>query len=73
MNDSEIIVSESNDFKVRVIVDDLEVKDGPGDNYITKLHIRDKSDYTITIIYDNWGKLKSGLGWIDLNKTERID
>ena len=73
MNNSDIISSNSNEFKVRVIVDDLEVKDGPGDTYNTVLHIKDRSDYTITLLYDNWGRLKSNLGWVDLNKTKRIN
>ena len=72
-NDSVVITSDESSFKVKIIVDDLEVKNGPGENFITVLHIRDKSIYSINVIEnEHWGKLKSGIGWIDLNYTVRV-
>lgn len=52
-------------YKVRVIVDSLKVRKGPGTNYAVNSYINDKGIYTIVEKKGNWGKLKSGAGWIN--------
>lgn len=52
-------------FKVKVKVDSLNVRSGPGTSYAIKTKIKDKGIYTIVEQKGNWGKLKSGAGWIN--------
>ena len=35
--------------------------------------IRDKKIYTVTEKQGDWGKLKSGIGWINLNYTKEVE
>lgn len=62
-------------FLVKVTADALNIRTGPGTNYSIasgEPHcIRDKGIYTIVEKQGNWGKLKSGAGWICLDYTER--
>ena len=44
----------------------------PGTNYGTNGCIRDYGTYTIVETSGNWGKLKSGAGWICLDYTKRV-
>ena len=63
-------------FLVKVKVDALNIRKGPGLNYpigTDIIHcIRDRGIYTIVEKQGNWGKLKSGAGWICLTYTERV-
>ena len=63
-------------YIVKVTADALNVRTGPGTNYPIATHknhcIRDKGKYTIVEEKGNWGKLKSGAGWICLDYTERV-
>lgn len=52
-------------FKVKVIVNPLNIRSGPGTNYAIKSKITDKGIYTIVEQDGDWGKLKSGAGWIN--------
>ena len=52
-------------FMVRVIVNDLNYREGPGMSYAVKGQTG-KGVFTITEVQDGWGKLKSGAGWIYL-------
>lgn len=54
-------------FKVRVLVDALNIRAGADTCYAVKGCIRDKGVYTIVETCGNWGKLKSGIGWISLH------
>ena len=66
-------VEDSKSYKVRVTVSALNVRKGPGPKYGVATVIRDKGVYTIVEeANDNWGKLKSGAGWISLNYTKKI-
>ena len=58
-----------NPYIVRVIVDTLNIRNGPSITYdkVGELHKGDA--YTIVEENGNWGKLKSGQGWICLSKT----
>ena len=62
-------------YVVRVSVDKLDIHIGPGTSYEKNGSIDDRSVYTIT--EENisegtrWGKLKSGVGWINLDYCEK--
>lgn len=58
-------------FIVRVKIKDLYIRTGPGTNYSNKGFIKPGA-YTIVETSGNWGKLKSGAGWIHLGYAERI-
>ena len=54
----------------KVNVSELNIRKGPGTNYGTNGSIKDKGVYTITEIQNgSWGKLKSGAGWINVDKA----
>lgn len=59
-------------FLVRVTCETLNVRQEPSTatNVVSKVHKGDV--YTIIDTDKNWGKLKSGVGWISLNYTERV-
>ena len=54
-------------FKVKVKVDGLNIRKGPGTSYAKVGCITDKGVYTIVETNGNWGKLKSGAGWINIS------
>jgi len=59
-------------YLVKVTVDALNIRKGPSTSYSIAGVIRDKGVYTIVEEKDNWGKLKSGAGWICLSYTKRV-
>lgn len=64
-------------YKVKVTVEELYIRKGAGTNYAKTGSITDKGIYTIVKESSGtgakkWGKLKSGLGWISLDYTEKI-
>ena len=59
-------------YLVKVTVNDLAIRKGPGANYAVAGSIKDKGVYTIIDEADGsnstkWGKLKSGAGWVSLD------
>lgn len=58
-------------YKVKVTVNALNIRNGAGMNYKVNGVIRNRGVYTIVETKDNWGKLKSGAGWICLDFTKR--
>ena len=53
----------------KVNVPELNIRKGPGTNYATNGSIKNKGKYTITEIQNgSWGRLKSGAGWICIDK-----
>jgi len=58
-------------YVIRVTANALNVRSGPGANYSVKTVIYKNGVYTIVDKKDNWGKLKSGAGWICLDYTEK--
>lgn len=62
------------DFLVKVTCDDLNIRSGPGTSCDIVGQIKDRGVYTITHedSTENWGKLKSGAGWIHLGYTKRV-
>lgn len=73
------LVKEKSDlpYLVRVTIDDLNIRKGPGTNY-DKRGYTGKGIFTITAVESGkgsttgWGKLKSGAGWISLDYAKRI-
>lgn len=59
-------------YKVKVTADALRIRGGAGTKYAVKGVIKDKGIYTIVETKNNWGKLKSGAGWICLDYTKRV-
>ena len=65
-------------FLVRVSIDDLNIRKGPGTGYTKIGRYTGKGIFTIVQVSSGagsasgWGKLKSGLGWIALDYTTRI-
>lgn len=56
----------------RVTADVLNVRKGPGTNYGIATQVRKNQVYTIVQANGNWGKLKSGAGWINLRYAKRL-
>lgn len=59
----------TNEFKVKVKVDALNVRAGAGTKYKINSVITNRGTYTITETKGNWGKLKSGAGWINISAS----
>lgn len=65
-------------YKVKVTINDLNIRTGPGTNYSTTGKTTGKGVFTIVDESNGkgsklgWGKLKSGLGWISLDYAEKI-
>ena len=60
-------------FTVKVDIPDLEIRKGPGTNYIETGFFTKRGIFTIVEVKEGdgceagWGKLKSGMGWIPLD------
>lgn len=50
-----------------IITDSLNIRKGAGTSYDVVGTVKKGQVYTIVEVKNNWGKLKSGLGWISLN------
>lgn len=65
-------------FSVRVDIENLNIRRGPGTNYAKTGKFTGKGVFTITEVTSGkgstagWGKLKSGAGWISLDYAKRI-
>ncbi len=59
-------------YLVKVTTDALNIRNGAGTNYAVTGCIRDKGTYTIVETQGNWGRLKSGAGWICLDYTQKV-
>ncbi len=59
-------------YTVRVTVDALNIRKGAGTLYKKVGMITDRGVYTIIDTKGNWGKLKSGAGWICLKYTKKV-
>ncbi len=62
----------SNSYLVKVTATALNIRSGAGTNHSIVGCIRDKGTYTIVETQGNWGKLKSGAGWICLDYTQKV-
>jgi hypothetical protein len=59
-------------YLVKITASVLNVRSGPGMNYKTRTQVRKNEVYTIVALENNWGKLKSGAGWICLDYTKKV-
>jgi hypothetical protein len=59
-------------YLVRVTTGLLNVRAGAGTNYKITTHLKRNEIYTIVAEKGNWGKLKSGAGWICLDYTKKV-
>lgn len=62
----------SDDFLVKVTATALNIRSGAGTKYDVVGVIKDKGIYTIVETKGDWGKLKSGKGWIHLDYTKKV-
>ena len=62
----------TNSFVVRVTCATLNVRKGPSTAYAVVRTVSKGSAYTIVEVQNNFGRLKSGVGWICLDYTERV-
>lgn len=74
----EAAIEDASNFKVKVETDDLKIRKGAGSNYkLTGLRTG-KGVFTIVEVKtgkgsaSGWGRLKSGAGWIPLDKVKRV-
>lgn len=60
-------------YLVKVTASELNIRKGPGTGYAVTGSIKDKGIYTIVLedASGEWGKLKSGAGWIALDYTQK--
>lgn len=75
--DSSVLVpSPSKSFKVKITATELNYRQGPGMNYKINGTVKKSEVFTIVETFKNgtteWGKLKSGAGWISLQYTQKI-
>ena len=59
-------------FKVKITANVLNVRSGPGTSYKINTSIKKGEIYTIVEEKNNWGKLKSGAGYISLSYTTKV-
>ena len=59
-------------YVVRITADELNVREGPGTEYPVTMTVKKGSAYTIMEEENGFGRLKSGVGWICLQYTERV-
>lgn len=64
-------INDSHPFKVRVTAGALNVRAGAGMSYKINKVVKKGDVYTIVQTLGNWGRLKSGAGWINLKYTKR--
>ena len=65
-------IPQTDDFKVKIVNDAIYVIDAPNSNANIKTTIYKNEVYTIVEVSGNYGKLKSGVGWINLNYTIEV-
>lgn len=56
-------------YTVKINCDVLNVRSGPGTDYKVATQVKRNEVYTIVETKNNWGKLKSGAGYINLSYT----
>lgn len=68
-NGNQVYPEVSTSFLVKVTADVLNVRSGAGTSHNITTTIKKNEVYTIVETKNNWGKLKSGAGWICLDYT----
>ena len=59
-------------YRVQITADSLRYRSGPGTSYAINGTLKKNQVYTIVQEDGEWGKLKSGAGWINLNYTKKV-
>ena len=59
-------------FLVKVSIPDLNIRKGPGTEFARTGQFTGKGVFTIVEVSGNWGRLKSGAGWISLAYTTKL-
>ena len=76
LNSSVAVSNPPKSFKVKITASELNYRQGPGMNYKVNGTVKKGEVFTIIETFMNgtteWGKLKSGVGWISLQYTQRI-
>lgn len=72
LNNSTVNSTNTTPYLVKVTTSALNIRKGAGTNYEKTGCIRDYGVYTIVQTVGNWGKLKSGVGWICLDYTKKV-
>ena len=67
------VVPEPAGFLVRVTTNGLNIRPEPSTRLSPVGIITDRGVYTIVEVQGEWGRLKSGVGWINLRYTERLN
>lgn len=60
------------EYKVKVVADVLNIRNGAGTSHSVTNQVKRGEVFTIIETKGNWGKLKSGAGWICLSYTKRL-
>ena len=68
----EVTNSASTNYVIKVTADSLNIRKGPGASYSVVGELGKGEAYTIVETQNGWGKLKSGVGWINLTYTEKL-
>lgn len=69
--DKEEEKNNTNSYTVKITTAVLNVRKGPGTEYKVATTVKKNELYTIVETKGNWGKLKSGAGWISLKYTSK--
>lgn len=67
-----VVTSNTSTYKVKVTADVLNVRQNPNASSKKVTSIKKGEVYTIVQTSGDWGKLKSGKGWINLSYTKRV-
>ena len=70
--DKKVIPAAFEPYKVKVSVNTLNYRSGPGTQYKVNGQIKKNQVYTIIEENNGWGKLKSGAGWISLGYVKKV-
>jgi uncharacterized protein YgiM (DUF1202 family) len=66
------LLAGTTEYKVKVSINNLNIRTGPGMSYPTTGKFTGKGVFTIVKESNGWGKLKSGSGWISLKYATKI-
>ena len=65
-------LSEFETYVIIVVNDMVKIHRGPSSKSQVNGTVKKFDLYTIVAEKNNWGKLKTGAGWIDLNNTKKL-
>lgn len=71
-SDGKVVYPVDSTYRVKVMVEALNIRSGPNTQYKINGCIRDCGVYTIVETKNNWGKLKSGQGYICLDYCKTV-